>query len=57
MAGLVSVGHESPAWQLTDATRTVLSDATEHAAAPARALTATQDLTATLHAAEPALAA
>jgi hypothetical protein len=53
-AGRVADDHRRPAWQLADATRTLLWEATEHAEHLASALNAAANLTATLHAADPA---
>jgi hypothetical protein len=55
-AGRIADDHHRPAWQLTDTTRDILSEAAQHAAALATALNAAQDLTATLHTASPATA-
>jgi hypothetical protein len=53
-AGRIADDHHREAWQLTDATRDILGEAAEHAAALARALTAAQNLTAALHTTQPA---
>jgi hypothetical protein len=53
-AGRIADDHHRQAWQLTDATRTILGEAVVHAAALARTLNAAQNLTATLHTTQPA---
>lgn len=53
-AGRVADDRRRPAWQLADATRILLWEATEHADHFASALSAAANLTATLHAADPA---
>jgi hypothetical protein len=53
-AGRVADDHHRPAWQRADAARILFWEATEHADHLASALNAAANLTATLHAADPA---
>jgi hypothetical protein len=53
-AGRVADDHHRPAWQVTDAARLLFWEAAEHADHLASALNAAANLTATLHAADPA---
>jgi hypothetical protein len=52
-AGRIADDHHRPAWQLTDTTRDIRSDAAMRAADLATTLAAVQDLIATLHTVSP----
>ena len=54
IAGRVADDHHRPAWQQTDAARILLWEAIDHAEHLANALNAAANITATLHAADPA---